>query len=79
MKLITKPKEWGNSLGIIIPREFARKNDINTETVIEVDIKRKNPLKELFGAAKDLKIDAQKMKDELREEERLAWKRKWGE
>jgi len=79
MKFETKPKEWGNSLGIIIPKELAKKSNITTDTVVLVDIKKENPLKELFGALKDWKIDAQKVKDELRMEERLAEKRKWGD
>ena len=78
MKIITKPKEWGNSLGIIIPKEIVKKNKITTETMVTIDIKKENPLKELFGILKDFKIDAQKVKDEIREGERIAEKRKWG-
>ena len=31
---------------------------------------KKNPIKEIFGALKDLRIDSQKMKDEIRKEEK---------
>lgn len=77
MKIITKPKAWGNSLGIIIPQSIARQEDISPETEIVVEIKKENPIREIFGSLKGWKIDSQKIKDELREEEFLAEKRKW--
>ncbi len=41
-------------------------------------MKKRNPIKELYGRFKDWKIDAQKVKDEIRKEERRAERRKWG-
>jgi len=79
MRFETKPKEWGNSLGIIIPKELAKKSNITTDTVVLVDIKKEKPLKELFGTLKDWNINTQKVKNEFRKEERLAEKRKWGD
>lgn len=76
MKIITKPKSWGNSLGVIIPMELAKRENITPETEIIVEIKRGNPVKEIFGSLKGWKIDAQKFKDELRKEEAEAEKRK---
>ncbi len=77
MKITTKPKLWGNSLGFIIPKEVVKKEGITLDTAITVDVKKENPIKEIFGSIKNWKIDAQKFKDELREEEEKTEKRKW--
>lgn len=78
MKIVTKPKKWGNSLGIVIPKEIIKKEAITSDTEVSIEIEKKNPLKEVFGSLKGWKIDAQKMKDEIRKEEAMAEKRKWG-
>ncbi len=77
MEIITKPKQWGNSLGIILPKELVQKEKISLETEIVVHIKKENPLQEVSGMLKKWKIDSQKIKDELRKEELLFEKRKW--
>ncbi|MBI2043161.1 AbrB/MazE/SpoVT family DNA-binding domain-containing protein [Candidatus Pacearchaeota archaeon] len=77
MKIITKPKQWGNSLGIILPKEMVRRESITKETEITVEIEKGNPIKEIFGSLKGWKINAQKFKDELRKEEFQLEKRKW--
>lgn len=65
MEILCKPRKWGNSLGITLPREFVEKEKIieGEEIVVEVR-KKKVDLSELFGVLKGAKIDAQKMKDE---------------
>ena len=77
MEIITKPKKWGNSIGIIIPKDFARRERITLETEIIVEVKKGNPIKEIFGSLKGWKINAQKFKDEIRKEEFEAERRKW--
>ncbi len=44
-------KAWGNSIGIVIPREIVRELHIRPHEEIVIDIKRKSGtvLKELFG------------------------------
>ena len=68
MEFRAKAKEWGNSLGIIIPREIANKEHIRANEEVIVEIKRKNALREVFGSLKGWKINTQKLKDELRKE-----------
>ena len=47
----TKP--WGNSLGIIIPREAVKKHSLKPNENITIEIRGKvNVLKELFGSIK---------------------------
>ena len=61
-------KEWGNSLGIIIPKDIVRKESIKPNDEVVVSIIKKRKLTKIFGSLKDWKIDSQKMKDELRKE-----------
>lgn len=65
-----KPKQWGNSLGITIPSNIVKEEGVSPEKKIKVIIigEKNNHLKKLYGLSKHLKIDAQKAKDELREE-----------
>ncbi len=68
MEFKAKAKEWGNSMGIIIPIDFVRMDNIKPDDEIIVEIRKGNVLKETFGSLKEWKIDAQKLKDELRKE-----------
>ncbi len=65
MQTKTIVKEWGNSLGIIIPKEIVRQEHIKPKDEVVVDIKKKKDLMKLFGSLK-LKRTAQEMKDEGR-------------
>ncbi|MFA6022788.1 MAG: hypothetical protein WC781_01745 [Candidatus Pacearchaeota archaeon] len=60
-----KVKEWGNSLGLIIPNEIVIKEDIQSNDEIIVTISKRNTLEDFFGKA-NKKLDAQKMKNEAR-------------
>lgn len=66
----TKIKEWGNSLGIIIPKDIVIKEDLNQNDEIIITITKKETLEDFFGKGKRLKINSQRMKDEGRK----AWK-----
>ena len=67
METICKPRKWGNSLGIIIPKEVVDAEGIKEGKEIVVNIrKNKVNLSNLFGKLKGYDLDAQKMKDESR-------------
>ena len=66
----TRIKEWGNSLGIIIPREIAIKEDLSPNDEVVITITKKDNIEDFFGKGKRLKINSQEMKDEGRK----AWK-----
>jgi len=36
--MIVKPSQWGNSIGIRLPKEIARKAGISTDTELDIDI-----------------------------------------
>lgn len=61
-------KEWGNSIGIVLPKDVVMKEHISPNEEITVEIKQKNILRETFGTLKEWKINSQKVKDELRKE-----------
>lgn len=66
MEIKAVVKNWGNSFGIILPKEMARIINLKPKEEIIVSIKKKPDVMKLFGAAK-LKRTAQAMKDEGRE------------
>ena len=72
MELETKAKIkiWGNSLGIVIPKEIVIKEDLQENDEVIVKISKKNTLEDFFGKGKGIKINSQRMKDESRK----AWK-----
>lgn len=49
-----KTKQWGNSLGIIIPKGVVKELNLkpNEEVFIDINKKGTNVLKELFGTMK---------------------------
>lgn len=62
-----KTKPWGNSIGIVIPKEEADKLNIGLNEGILIDIKKiSNPLKELFGALKFKKPTEELLKESRR-------------
>ncbi|MBS3051704.1 MAG: AbrB/MazE/SpoVT family DNA-binding domain-containing protein [Candidatus Aenigmarchaeota archaeon] len=68
METTTRPRKWGNSLGITIPKEIVEKEGITLRDELIVDIKKKRDVeavKKLFGKFKFTK-SAQDIKDEMR-------------
>lgn len=64
-------RRWGNSLGIIIPADVVQAEGLKPHDRALVRIvKVRFPDPGSFGMLKDWKIDPQKMKDEIRAEER---------
>lgn len=73
MPVAAKAKQWGNSIGVIIPKHLADDLHIKPGDEIVIDVEKKhNVLKELWGA---LKFDepAEKIIKDLRGE----WESKW--
>lgn len=55
--IVGKIKKWGNSFGLLIPKNELKKMNIgeNQEVIAEIT-KKENPLKELFGFGKKNRI-----------------------
>lgn len=68
METTMKPRRWGNSLGITIPKEIVEKEKITLKDELIVDIRKKrskNDVKKLFGRFK-FNRSTQEIKDEMR-------------
>lgn len=66
-ELNTKVRKWGDSLAVIIPKEIADKEKLNTNDQIHISISKKNDLSDVFGILKGkIKKTAQQLKDESR-------------
>ena len=70
MEVESKTRKWGNSLGVIIPKEIVDKQNIKENENIIFSIKKKLLVSEVFGALKGWKRPAQEIKDEMRK----GWK-----
>ncbi|MBI2076095.1 MAG: AbrB/MazE/SpoVT family DNA-binding domain-containing protein [Candidatus Aenigmarchaeota archaeon] len=44
METVVKPKKWGNSIGIIIPKEIIEKEDITLKDELVVYVEKKKKL-----------------------------------
>ncbi len=68
----TTTKKWGNSLGVVLPRETVVDMNLKEGEIITIEItKKENPLRESFGA---LKIgDPEKILKEVRKELEGKW------
>jgi hypothetical protein len=62
-------KKWGNSLGVILPKELVKREGLKENKKISIHIVKKADLSDIFGSARGkIKISGQKMKDLSREE-----------
>ena len=51
-------KEWGNSLGIIIPKEIVIKEELSPNDEVVITITKKDNIEDFFGKGKRLKINS---------------------
>ena len=61
-------RKWGNSMGVVVPKDVLREKNLQEGEEVTIIIEKKRSIKELFGSLKSLKVDSQKLKDELRKE-----------
>jgi len=64
MAIRTVVRKWGNSLGVVIPREEASKEGIRENDEVEIVIRKAADIRELFGKFKFK--DLQRVKEEIR-------------
>ncbi|MBW1666995.1 MAG: AbrB/MazE/SpoVT family DNA-binding domain-containing protein [Deltaproteobacteria bacterium] len=67
MELKTKPRRWGNSLAIILPKVLVKSKDIRENEEITIEIKERPTAERIFGILPNWKKPTQKIKDEMRE------------
>ncbi len=59
----------GNSLGIVIPKDQVARHRIKAGDVVELEVERRDNLRELFGS-----LRFSKSTQRLKEEARAGWK-----
>lgn len=59
-------KKWGNSMGIVLPKELVRKEHLKENDAVLVDVVKEADLSDLFGSLKR-KLTGQEFKDMVRE------------
>lgn len=69
MVIVTaKIRQWGSSLGIVIPREAVEASGLKIDQKVTIDVKAGSTVAKAFGSRKNWKVNSQKVKDELRKE-----------
>ncbi|MEK6854571.1 MAG: hypothetical protein AABX60_04495 [Nanoarchaeota archaeon] len=69
--IAVKTKQWGNSIGLIIPKEVAKEKGIGADEEVLIDIEKKSKktvLQELFGALDFKGKPTEQIMKEIREE-----------
>lgn len=68
-KVKVKAKQWGSSLGFIIPNELVKEQKIREGDELEVELQKVTNIEKLFGIAHGKRpagLTTQRIKDELR-------------
>ncbi len=61
-----KLKAWGNSIGLVLPKDALQKDNLGVNDEVEITIRRtSNPLREIFGKLKDFPARNNKTNAEL--------------
>lgn len=63
---VGRARKWGNSIGIVLPKDFVRQENIEEGDEVVVR-KRKVDLRPLRGLLKGARMTAQEFKDRARE------------
>lgn len=58
-----KTRKWGNSLGVILPVGFVRRESLKENQEIIINIIKEADFADIFGMIKNRKMSGQKMKD----------------
>lgn len=65
----TKLKAWGNSVGLILPKEALEEEGLSINDEVEVTLRKKSTsLKDAFGKLKEFKARSGKTTEELLKE-----------
>ncbi len=71
MAIEVMTRKWGNSIGIILPKDLVEKQNLKENEMIVVNVVKKIDFSDVFGMIKKRKMSGQKMKDLSRED----WKK----
>jgi antitoxin component of MazEF toxin-antitoxin module len=66
---VVKVRRWGNSLGVVLPKELVESERIRENENVSIEVKKETSIKDLFGSVRFRKT-AQEIKDDARK----GWK-----
>lgn len=61
-----KVREWGNSLGIVIPKEVANAKGVRAGDEVVAEIRKASNIGEIFGSLSGWKRPTQRIKEDAR-------------
>lgn len=64
----SKLKKWGNSFGVVIPKELLKREHIGVNDKIALVVLRNKTSRAVFGSAKNVKLSGQDVKNLARRE-----------
>ena len=67
MGIEAKVRKWGDSLGVIIPKEVVVEENIEEGDTIMLTLEKEADLSPFFGASNHKEQNTQQFKDELRQ------------
>ena len=59
-------RKWGGSLAVLLPKNVVEAKNIQENEEITIEVKKEVLANEFFGTLKGVKINTQKIKDEMR-------------
>jgi len=65
MKLKTRVRNWGSSLGIILPKELVRQEKLRPREEVIIEIIKRPEIEKLFGLV-SFRQSAQEIKNEMK-------------
>jgi len=66
VQIEAKTREWGSSLGVILPKPLVEEVGIKADEIIIIDVRKGHKAKEFFGLLKNWEKSTQEIKDEAR-------------
>ncbi len=66
---VVKIRKWGNSLGVVLPRELVECEQLAENQVVRIEVRKESAVKNLFGSVRFGK-SGQAVKNDIRK----GWK-----
>lgn len=59
-------RKWGNSLGVVFPKEFVKERKLKIDQEIVLELAKNANLEDVFGLVKNNKMSGQEFKNMVR-------------
>lgn len=66
IKMECTVKKWGNSVGVILPKDVVKELDLKPNDKINIDVEKGVKVKDILGLVPGWSTDTQKVVDELK-------------